>query len=695
MEDIYYRKYLKYKTKYLELLNSQEGGGKLTYKVLHNDGKIIVKDNLYTNQFMWISILYYLNNYYKPNKLNVSIRQLRNIASSNGTNMLNPSNKIFDSRYHDESLLSVLNNYKLVVKIYNATPEDYNYIFDKPKILPENFSTDNPNIISIVNYGWGQYGLITEIDGIKLYEPDNEPGKQPGKQPYKKQDKQPYKQPYKQPVDQPVEQVTKQPVEQVTKQPYKQIYKVETDKVKTDKVKTDKEVEEDKGEIISYKKTTTINDYKKIIWYKNSCYFSVAMWFLWTLIPFREFISNYSGDNNGFIAIKELFDQFNDNSKSQPINIELIYQRVFLAFVKRNISGREVKFGEQDTSAYLIEKILEKTENDEFLNKISLTETVITKCEDDKSPNIENNLLISTSTVDTNIFIEQKEILKESEALKRCKEKDSNDYGSRITKIDLVNDTNQYFILQFTEEKKYTDVQEIKHNGKIFKIKSVVSYLGETTKLGGMSGHYCCYVFDDNGENTFVLDDMNSTRDYYMGKLNDILINSIVLYKLVDDESSVQEVDRNLQVYNEESLNDRNAQVNRNAQVYNEESLKKVNRNVKINRNAQVNRNVQESSEKKPIELSREACDNIDELINKLNDKKNKLEKKIQDNKSLLEKIKKSEETKQSEEETKQLDEETKQLDEETKHLEKRLESILNQINKFKDLKERCDKEIK
>jgi hypothetical protein len=92
-----------------------------------------------------------------------------------------------------------------------------------------------------------------------------------------------------------------------------------------------------------YKNTTVIDDYKKITWFNNSCYFSVAMWFLWTLIPFREFIYNYSGDEDGFKAIKGLFDEFNDNTKSEPVNIEEIYSRVFNSFVNIELLKGEKK----------------------------------------------------------------------------------------------------------------------------------------------------------------------------------------------------------------------------------------------------------------------------------------------------------------------------------------------------------------
>jgi hypothetical protein len=300
-----------------------------------------------------------------------------------------------------------------------------------------------------------------------------------------------------------------------------------------------------------YKNTTVINDYKNITWYFNSCYFSVAMWFLWTLIPFRQFIYNYSGDEDGFKAIKELFDEFNDNTKPEPVNIEEIYRRVQQFFTKeeniykRDEDGKIIRdkngnnivirrkkpaFGSQQSSAELIENILDMTKNKDLLNKIRLKFNTTTKCSDGKKEENNSYLYITYSTNDINIFNEETTKLD----IERCMDLglglgDTN--GIKITKLDLVNDDNEYFILQFIEEQKYNNVKEIKYNGKIFKIKSVVSYSGEIIVNKTNSGHYISYVFDDNGLNPFVLDDLGE-KNIYEGDLNEIKINSLVLYKL-------------------------------------------------------------------------------------------------------------------------------------------------------------------
>ena len=270
-----------------------------------------------------------------------------------------------------------------------------------------------------------------------------------------------------------------------------------------------------------------INDYKTITWYKNSCYFSVAMWFLWTINPFREFINKYSGDNDGFKAIQELFDEFIDNSKSEPINIEGIYPRVFDSFVKRRVANKEVKFGDEESSAHLIGKILEETKDQEFLNKIGFIFETTTGC-NDKNTNEEIksdfNITYSTNNI-INIFNFNYD---DNLDIKRC----DNSDGYKITKLNLANDDNKYFILEFTDEMKYSNVNKIIYDNKTFKIKSVVSYLGNH-KSGG--GHYIYYVFDNNGTNPIILDDIGAKRQVYKGELDEIKINSLVLYKLSDE----------------------------------------------------------------------------------------------------------------------------------------------------------------
>jgi len=291
---------------------------------------------------------------------------------------------------------------------------------------------------------------------------------------------------------------------------------------------------------INYTKSTTINDYRKITWYKNSCYFSVSMWFLWTLIPFREFISKYSGGNDGFLAIKELFNEFHDK-KQEPVNIESIYERVVDAFVKRNIGGNEVQFGDQETAAHLIETVLDETMNNDLLDAIRFIFKKITKCSNgelDDEPYDIQYITYSTPTIQ-DLFDENTQKIEDME---RCRvlELPTSD-GLQITKLDLLKDTNEYFILQFQEPtpQKYSDIKEINYQGKIFKPKSIISYLGTLTN-GSSSGHWVCYVFENNGK-AFVLDDYAGKRNYInKSELDNIKINSLVLYKLADTASTMK-----------------------------------------------------------------------------------------------------------------------------------------------------------
>lgn len=645
MEDIYYKKYLKYKAKYLELLNSQEGGeGEIRYTAIFNNGQIYGKSGLlYTNQYMWISILDYLNNFYKPNKLNVNIDEIRSIASSNNinnannannANVINGINQKFNFNYNKNSLLAVIENYNIVIEIYRQIKiGNKNYINSKPNLtLPNNYNPDNPNILSILDVGNGIYNLITKIAGTDLYQSQSK-------------------------------------IEAKEIEPY------------VPDTKSITELVEKTESTMTYKTTTTIEDYKKIIWYKNSCYFSVGMWFLWTLIPFRQFISNYSGDNDGFLAIKELFDKFNDSTTSEPVNIESIgnpknsnyakgiYERVFDVFIKNS----KISFGNQESSSKLILEILDKTNNDELLNQIRLLEKYATECYDknNKQKEIlrEVQTITKLTTTINNIFDEQKENFDEPNAIRRCKDLNPMDYGSTITKLDLLNETNEYFILEFTQEVNYSNVEQIEYNGKIFKIKSIVSYLGELTVSNSYSGHYICYVFDDNGLNPFVLDDIGYKKYKYREDLDSIKINSIVLYKLVNIETdSKVKTDRKTRPFKNA---DKNGKPNRITETDSKVETdlktipvrnvdKSVAKNVKPNRITETNRKLDiiEISEQAKLE----SIANIDILIGKLNERKNILENEIGKSESLPEKI---------------------------KQFQERLVTILEQKNKLEDFKKK------
>ena len=330
----------------------------------------------------------------------------------------------------------------------------------------------------------------------------------------------------------------------------------------------------------TYRKTTNLDDYKKITWYKNSCYFSVGMWFLWTLIPFREFIYNYSGDNTGFIAIKELFDEFDDKSKSKPesVNINSIYERIFDKFVKRNIGGKIMEFGEQETSSYLIEQILDQTEDNGLLDKIRFIFKTITKCKNNSKEELKEDKLLTYATTQTNIFNEEIENLN----IERCNELDLTDpNGIKITKLDLLSDTNEYFIIQFTERKIYSEISKINYKQKIFIIKAIVSYSGELIISDTSSGHYIFYVFDDNGLNPIELDDLKRKRKYYSDDLDKININSLVLYKLIDSEE-ISEQSTKIYTESKPNINESKPDINESKVSKIQIDVNKIKENMKI-----------------------------------------------------------------------------------------------------------------
>ena len=229
------------------------------------------------------------------------------------------------------------------------------------------------------------------------------------------------------------------------------------------------------------------------------------MQFLWTIIPFREFIEKYNNSNvlknlptkltnsdtgiynnfnekikvidDGFKAIKQLFDLFKNND--EPIIIKNIYKGVFDAFVKKKRNNNTIiNFGEEQSSGELLNDILKYT-------------------------NFEINSIYDIHNIP-----------------------DEN-YNKYIFIIEFVR-VEQYNFYN------YEDVKEINHDNKTFKIKAFISYQGNLSNEYGNSGHYVCYVFDDNGENPFMLDDFDSKKEHVeLNKLNKTLINSMVLYKRV------------------------------------------------------------------------------------------------------------------------------------------------------------------
>ena len=165
----YKKKYLKYKFKYLYLIN---GGGKndrnddltnitSTFSTISNSGRY---GNRFTNQCMWLSILEYINNVLGNN---ITLEDLRELASSNGT-AINDDNDEFDYMDHGHALQNVIEAFDLNLHIYLPIRNDNNdlvIVNSDYLLLGDELS---PNIISIIAYG-AHFELITQINERRLY----------------------------------------------------------------------------------------------------------------------------------------------------------------------------------------------------------------------------------------------------------------------------------------------------------------------------------------------------------------------------------------------------------------------------------------------------------------------------------------------------------------------------------------------
>ena len=169
----YKLKYIKYKMKYNMLLK----GGWAQFKVLKNDGS---NNNIgYSNQCIWLSILAYINNVLSRKKVpeytseqlaNLTLPQLKAIASANGIFPINEQLKEFDDEYHHDALMNILKIFKIKLVIYpvfklngNGTTVLRN---ESREIINDDETTEN--IVSVVSYG-AHFELITEIRGKQLY----------------------------------------------------------------------------------------------------------------------------------------------------------------------------------------------------------------------------------------------------------------------------------------------------------------------------------------------------------------------------------------------------------------------------------------------------------------------------------------------------------------------------------------------
>lgn len=154
----YHRKYLKYKAKYLNLL----GGMGKNFGVKKNNGSD--GSGRYSNQCMWLSIIDYLNGVLGNN---MNLDEIRAIGSRNNTR-INDVGQQYDTDFHFQSLLNVIETFDLQIHFYVVTRDkDGNLtISNRPNMVVGEVSSSN--VVSIVSYG-SHFELITSIGDRQLY----------------------------------------------------------------------------------------------------------------------------------------------------------------------------------------------------------------------------------------------------------------------------------------------------------------------------------------------------------------------------------------------------------------------------------------------------------------------------------------------------------------------------------------------
>ena len=278
----------------------------------------------------------------------------------------------------------------------------------------------------------------------------------------------------------------------------------------------------------NYGSNTGIENYKEIMWTANSCYFSVTMWFLWTIIPFREFICADKFDNKkeGFNAIKDLFDRFavenegsisigelnfmnGDSTKNNPqAGTGGVYQSVVNSFF---VDPGKISIPKDATE--LITLIINNTSN-AFKQIFQVTETNVSMCINDENTTVFENqprnelTVIQTPNSLDSLLIDETIKLDVSiingENDNECKD------TSYIKTTYNIPDSNKYLLVNFPNLIDSSEInQSYEKNNKMYKIKAAIAKSGDVN-----AGHYWCYVFDDQGENPFVLDDLNTYQKH-------------------------------------------------------------------------------------------------------------------------------------------------------------------------------------
>jgi len=161
----YYKKYIKYKSKYLNLKNKNNQIGGDVIKTIPNDGRM---DGM-TLQCFWISILQYLR---KNGHRTLTLKELRTQAGLDK----NTEHIMFDTYAIDEkgnhffleAATRIANMYRINIQVYTAI-RSFPFILasDQPKYF---FPLGSPNAsyrpVKLANFGMIHFELIDDIDGL-------------------------------------------------------------------------------------------------------------------------------------------------------------------------------------------------------------------------------------------------------------------------------------------------------------------------------------------------------------------------------------------------------------------------------------------------------------------------------------------------------------------------------------------------
>ena len=139
-------KYLKYKTKYLQL-KKQIGGRRVITKP--NSGQV---DGM-INQCFWISLVDYLRVHGFPD---LTVRQLREQATSGGRLIINGEREMLDTFIHTDVVEQIASYYNLTIRGFPVDGNG-NMLYDG---LFHQFG-NGPNIVEIANFGLYHFQLIT------------------------------------------------------------------------------------------------------------------------------------------------------------------------------------------------------------------------------------------------------------------------------------------------------------------------------------------------------------------------------------------------------------------------------------------------------------------------------------------------------------------------------------------------------